>query len=88
MSNIDRTSELNLLKTARGQLEGIIKMVENDRYCIDISKQVLAVQALLKKTNLTILKKHMNNCVREAFEEGKGDEKVEEIMLVLDKYYR
>ncbi len=88
MSKIDRTSELNLLKTARGQLEGIIKMVENDRYCIDISKQVLAVQALLKKTNLTILKKHMNNCVREAFEEGKGDEKVEEIMLVLDKYYR
>ena len=88
MSNIDRTSELNLLKTARGQLEGIIKMVENDRYCIDISKQILAVQAILKKTNLTVLKKHMNNCVREAFEEGKGDEKVEEIMLMLDKYYR
>lgn len=88
MSKIDRSIELNLLKTAKGQLEGIIKMVENDRYCIDISKQLLAVQALLKKTNLTVLEKHMNNCVREAFVEGKGDEKVQEIMLMLNKYYR
>lgn len=41
---------MNLLKTSKGQLEGIIKMVEDDRYCVDISKQLLAVQALLKKS--------------------------------------
>ncbi|AWW26326.1 MAG: CsoR family transcriptional regulator, copper-sensing transcriptional repressor [Acetobacterium sp.] len=84
----DRTTELNLLKTARGQIDGIIKMLENDRYCIDISKQILAVQALLKKTNLEILKKHMNSCVADAFEKGDGEAKIDEIMLVLDKYYR
>ena len=51
MEGIDRTKELNLLKTARGQMDGIIKMLEEGRYCIDISKQVLAVQALLKKAD-------------------------------------
>jgi DNA-binding FrmR family transcriptional regulator len=44
--------------------------------------------AILKKTNLEILEKHLQNCVKEAFLEGKGDEKVDEIMLILDKYYQ
>jgi len=88
MEKKDRTTELNLLKTARGQLDAIIKMIEDERYCIDISKQILAVQGILKKTNLEILKKHMNSCVKEAFEEGEGEAKIDEIMVVLDKYYR
>lgn len=88
METKNRNTELNLLKTARGQLDAIINMVENDRYCMDISKQILAVQGLLKKTNLEILKKHMNSCVKDAFEEGNGEEKIDEIMLILDKYYR
>lgn len=88
METKDRSAELNLLKTARGQLDAIINMVEKDRYCIDISKQILAVQGLLKKTNLEILKKHMNSCVKDAFEKGHGEDKIDEIMLVLDKYYR
>ena len=71
---------MNLLKTSKGQLEGIIKMVEDDRYCVDISKQLLAVQALLKKINLKILERHIKNCVRQAFIEGNGDEKVDEII--------
>lgn len=86
MEKKDRKSELNLLKTARGQLEGIIKMIEEDRYCIDISNQILAVQALLKKTNLEILKKHMNHCLKEAFQEGQGEDKIDELMIILDKY--
>lgn len=88
MSKIDRTKELNLLKTAKGQIDGIIKMLEDDRYCIDISKQILAVQAILKKSNHEILKKHLTNCVKDAFLEGDGDEKVDEIMMILDKYYQ
>ena len=43
----DSKTVLRQLKTAKGQLEGIIKMVEEDRYCIDISNQVLATRALL-----------------------------------------
>jgi len=80
------TEILNLLKTSRGQLDGIIKMVEEKRYCVDISKQILAVQALLKKANLKIIDRHIKSCVKQAFEEGRGDEKVDEIIEILDKY--
>lgn len=77
---------LNLLKTSRGQIDGVIKMVEDDRYCVDISKQILAVQALLKKANLKIIDQHIKHCVRQAFTEGHGEEKVNEIMELIDKY--
>mgnify|MGYP001274327798 CR=1 FL=1 len=80
------TEILNLLKTSRGQLDGIIKMVEEKRYCVDISKQILAVQALLKKAKLKIIDRHIKSCVKQAFEEGRGDEKVDEIIEILDKY--
>jgi len=86
MDNNTRRQVLNLLKTSRGQIDGIIKMVEDDRYCVDISKQILAVQALLKKANLKILDQHIKNCVRQAFTEGYGEEKVNEIMELIDKY--
>jgi DNA-binding FrmR family transcriptional regulator len=77
---------LNLLKTVRGQVDGIIRMVEEDRYCIDVSKQVLASVALLKKANLVILRQHMNTCVKEAIQTDKGAEKIDEITLILEKY--
>ncbi len=82
----DKNQVLNLLKTSRGQLEGIIKMVEDDRYCVDISKQLLAVQAQLKKVNLKVIDQHIKHCVKQAFTEGYGDEKVDEIIELLDKY--
>jgi len=77
---------LDLLKTARGQVEAIIRMVEDDRYCIDVSKQVHAAIALLKKANLVILKQHMNTCVKDAILTDKGSEKIDEIALILEKY--
>jgi DNA-binding FrmR family transcriptional regulator len=77
---------LDTLKTARGQIDGIIRMVEEDRYCIDVSKQILAAAALLKKANITILRQHMNTCVTDAVQHGAGQEKVDEIVLMLDKY--
>ena len=54
------------LKIARGQLDGILRMVEDNRYCIDISNQLLATQALLKSANQQILQAHIRTCVREA----------------------
>ena len=81
----DKPAVLNLLKTARGQLDGIIKMVEEDRYCIDISNQLLATQSILKKTNKVVIQAHMDHCVREAVQSGNADEKLNEIMILLDK---
>jgi len=74
------------LKTARGQVDAVLRMIEDDRYCIDVSKQILAAVALLKKANIVILKQHMNTCVKEAFVADKGAEKIEEIGLILEKY--
>ena len=82
----DKRAALNLLKTAKGQLDGIIKMIESDRYCVDISKQLLAVDSLIKKANLNVLKGHINTCVKKAFLEEDSDEKVDEIITLLDKY--
>jgi DNA-binding FrmR family transcriptional regulator len=76
----------DLLRTARGQVDGIIRMVEDDRYCIDVSKQILATIALLKKANIVILKQHMNTCVTDAIRTNKGAEKIDEIALILEKY--
>ena len=77
---------LDLLKTARGQVEGIVKMVEEDRYCIDVAKQVYATIALLKKANLVILRQHMNTCVKDAVRTRNAGEKLDEITLILEKY--
>ncbi len=73
-----------LLKTARGQLDGLLKMVEDDRYCMDISNQLLATQAILKKQN-EVVQAHLGSCVRDAFEKGNEEEKITEIMDLLDK---
>lgn len=82
----EKIEVLNLLKTSRGQIDGIIKMMEDDRYCVDVSKQILSVQALLKKANLKLIDQHIKHCVKEAFEQGHGDEKVNEIIELIDKY--
>ncbi len=84
----DKKEVMNLLKTSKGQIEGILKMLDDDRYCVDISKQILSVQALLKKANLKIIDQHIKHCVKQAFQEGHGDDKVNEIIELLDKYAR
>lgn len=85
----DKDTVVRLLKTARGQLDGILKMVDDDRYCMDIYNQILAAQSILKKTNKEILKSHMNHCVNDAFLDGNEEhkkEKIEEIISVIDKF--
>ena len=53
-----------LLKTARGQIDGILKMIEDDRYCIDISNQLLAVESIIGKANKEVIRGHMHYCVK------------------------
>lgn len=83
--NAERKKAEQYLKTAKGQIDGILKMLEEGRYCIDISNQIIAAQALLKKANSMILKQHLNHCVKDAFLHDEGEEKVDEIISVLDK---
>lgn len=83
--NEERKKALRSLRTSKGQIEGIIKMIEDDRYCIDVSNQILASQSLLRKANLEILKGHLNHCVKEACRGNDSDEKIEEIEKLLEK---
>lgn len=83
--NDGQKKALRNLKTARGQLDKVISMMEDDRYCIDVANQILAVSGLLKKANMDIMKQHINHCVKEAFQEGSGEEKVDEVMKVIDR---
>ena len=69
----DHAEVLRYLRTARGQIDGIIKMVEDDRYCIDISNQILATEALLKKANREVLRGHLEHCVKNALQSGNGE---------------
>ena len=55
----DKTHITRSIKIARGQLDGILRMIEEDRYCVDISNQLLATQALLKRVNQEILRAHI-----------------------------
>ena len=81
-----RKKALFNLKTARGQIDGILRMIEEDRYCIDISKQILSARSLLRKANLEILRGHVKTCVADAVKKGEADAKIEEIFGILDKY--
>ena len=81
----ERKKALQSLKTAKGQIDGIIKMIEEERYCMDISNQIVAAQALLKRSNLLILKQHLNHCVKQAVLDGDSDQKIDEIMMILEK---
>lgn len=88
--NQGKAAALNKMKTARGQLDGIIRMIEDDRYCVDVSTQILSVIGLLKKSNIDVLNGHIRTCVADAILEGgeQGDEKIEEIINIIDKYIK
>lgn len=84
----DKQQVSRMLKTARGQIDGILNMIEEDRYCVDISNQIQAAQSLLGKANAEVLKAHVNHCVRSAAASGdkaQADAKLEEISRILEK---
>lgn len=81
----DKKKISRLINTAKGQLNGITRMIEEDRYCIDISTQLLATQAILNKVNHEILKAHLNSCVKEAVMCGDGEKKIDEIIDIFEK---
>lgn len=87
----DSTEVTRLLKTARGQIDGILRMVEADKYCLDISNQLLACEAVIKKANQQVIKGHMQGCVKEAMASGSqsvAEEKVNELIELMQKLTR
>ncbi len=74
------------LRKIEGQVRGLQRMVDEDTYCIDILTQVNSVVAALRAVGLGLLDDHVRHCVRESIEQGKGDEKVEELMAAVSRF--
>ena len=83
-----KTSCLKRLNRVEGQVRGLCRMVEDERYCIDVVTQVSAVRAALKRVEEEVLKDHVAHCVERAISAGDRDEqrkKITELMRVLGK---
>ena len=63
-------------------------MMEDNRYCIDISNQIMATQAILAKVNKEVLNAHLRTCVVDSVKAGDAGDKLEELSKVLDKIVR
>ena len=84
----DRKKVEPLLRTARGQIDGVLKMIEDNRYCMDIMMQLQAVESLVHKAQREVLRGHLSGCVQAEFETGdknESEQKIAEIIKLLDK---
>ncbi|MBX6353907.1 MAG: metal-sensitive transcriptional regulator [Thermoflavifilum sp.] len=80
---------LRRLRRIEGQVRGIQRMIDEDRYCVDILVQISAVKNALQQVGLSILESHTRGCVAEALANGDhGDEKVDELMQVIRQFTR
>ncbi len=83
MKDEHRRSVLNRLKTARGHLDAVVRMVEDDSYCPEVMKQLSAVQGSLERASRIMLRNHLETCVAAAMVAGRTDEIVDELMEAL-----
>ena len=91
MQNETKSSCLRRLGRIEGQVRGLARMVEEDRYCIDIITQVSAVRAALRRVEEEILRDHVAHCVEHAISSGDADEqrkKIAELMEVISRTNR
>ncbi len=80
--------ELNRLRRIEGQVRGLQRMIEEDRYCIDIITQVRSVRAALARVSDSVLERHLNHCVARAFTSGSRKEKeakLQEVLAVIER---
>ncbi len=84
----DKDALSKRLNRIEGQVRGIARMVEEDRYCIDVLTQISAVQAALDALGLQMLEAHLKGCVQSAVRSGDGDEAIGEAMAVIRKFAR
>jgi len=74
------------LKKVSGQINGIDKMLEEGRYCVDILQQILAARAALNKVAQLILESHAKSCLVTAIKEDRAEQSIEELMGVLKQF--
>jgi CsoR family transcriptional regulator, copper-sensing transcriptional repressor len=91
MQKATRTACVKRLNRIEGQVRGIARMLDEDRYCIDIVTQIAAVRAALRKVEEAVLHDHVDHCVESAIRSGDADEqrrKVAELVTVMSRTTR
>ena len=83
MKETHRRSLINGLRSARGHLDAVLRMVDEDVYCPDVMKQLSAVQGQLERANRLVLRNHLETCVAAAMAAGRTEEIVDELMQAL-----
>jgi DNA-binding FrmR family transcriptional regulator len=86
--SVHKRSVEQRLKRVEGQVRGLQKMVEEDRYCIDVLTQISAVKAALESVALVLLADHTEHCVSEAIQAGKGGPKIKELNGAVERLVR
>ncbi len=89
MKHARHTGELARLRRIEGQVRGILRMVEEERYCVDILTQLRAARAALKRVEDSVLREHVEHCVAQAIQSGDAAEqrgKVDELLEVLGRF--
>lgn len=82
----DRERLLQRLRRIEGQVRGISRMIEQDRYCVDILVQIAAVRSALDRVGMKLLRSHTAHCVAEAVRAGDGQTQIDELMGVLERF--
>jgi DNA-binding FrmR family transcriptional regulator len=87
-SHAETSTLAKRLNRIEGQLRGIGRMIEDDRYCVDILTQVSAVQSALDALAFKLLERHLHGCVSDAVTSGKGQAAIDEALAVIRKFGR
>ena len=91
MHDATKTGVLTRLRRIEGQVGGLIRMIDNDRYCVDVLTQINAVRAALHKVEEQVLRDHVSHCVAGAFSSGDvvdQRQKVEELIETIGRMTR
>ena len=81
---IDKKNTIKRLSRIEGQVRGISKMIDEERYCIDVLQQIQAIKAALSKVEDAILKDHSNTCVASAIASGNQEEQQQKFSELVD----
>ena len=84
----DKANLLARLRRIEGQVRGISRMIEEDKYCVDILVQIAAVKAALNKVGLVLLEDHTRGCVSRAIQSDEGDKAIDELMDVIMRFIK
>ena len=83
--SMDKKDLQDRLRRIEGQVRGLQRMVDEETYCIDVLTQLSSVSAALKAVGMGLLDGHVRHCVTESIEQGRGEEKVEELMAAVGR---